>query len=351
MENRTWSRSMTDIVDRKSEHIEIVLTRDVAGIQGSNGFDAVTFEHVALPEMGLDAVDLTTVFLGRTMRAPFLISSMTGGPARAASINAALAEAAGHLGIAFAVGSQRVALEAAGDGGLDKRLRQRAGAVPILANIGAAQLKTWPGVEMARRAVEMIDADALVIHLNPLQEAVQAGGDRDWSGLIVRIGEVARGLGKPVIAKEVGCGISGPLAQRLIDAGVIVIDVAGAGGTSWAAVEAERATDATKREIALAFRHWGIPTARAIQDVRAQCPSSIVIASGGIKNGVDAAKAIRLGADIVGQAAGVLGAALDGPEAVIRHFEIMAAQLRIACFCTGSADLKALRSARVLGGG
>jgi isopentenyl-diphosphate Delta-isomerase len=339
---------MTDIIDRKSEHLKIVLAHDVAGRAEASGFGAITFQHLALPELNLDSIDLSRTFLARVIRAPFLISSMTGGPAKAASINASLAEAAGHLGIAFAVGSQRVALEAAGDGGLDKRLRQRAGPVPLLANIGAAQLKTWPGVEMARRAVEMIDADALIIHLNPLQEAVQTGGDRDWLGLLNRIGDVARGLGKPVVVKEVGCGISGELARRLIDLGVNAIDVAGAGGTSWAAVEAERATDPQNREIALAFRDWGIPTAQAIQDVRAHCPTSFVIASGGIKNGLDAAKAIRLGADIVGQAAGVLAAALAGPEAVIRHFEIMTAQLRIACFCTGSANLDALRSARLL---
>jgi isopentenyl-diphosphate Delta-isomerase len=338
---------MTNIVDRKSEHLEIVLTRNVAGAHGANGFNSVVFEHQALPELALDKIDISARFLGRDLRAPFLISSMTGGPAQAASINAALAEAAGHLQIAFAVGSQRVALEAAGDSGLDKRLRQRAGSVPILANIGAAQLKTWPGLDMARRAVEMIDADALIIHLNPLQEAVQAGGDRDWTELIGRIGEVARGLGCPVIAKEVGCGISGTIARRLIEAGVSVIDVAGAGGTSWAAVEAERAEDDMTREIAIAFRDWGIPTAQAVRDVRAQCPTTVLIASGGIRNGLDAAKAIRIGADIVGQAAGVLGSALDGPAAVVRHFEILAAQLRIACFCTGSADLKALRSARL----
>lgn len=339
---------MNDIIGRKSEHIDIVLNRDTGGRSDGAGFDAIAFEHVALPELNLDSIDVATVFLGRQMAAPLLISSMTGGPECAGAINAALAEAAGHLRIAFAVGSQRVALESAGHGGLDKRLRQRAGPVPILANFGAGQLKSWAGVDMARRAVEMIDADALIIHLNPLQEAVQVGGDRDWSDVLHKISAIARDLGCPVVVKEVGCGISGALARRLAGAGVSVIDVAGAGGTSWAAVEAERAPDAKTRAIAMAFRSWGIPTTRAIADARAACPDTTLIASGGIRNGIDAAKAIRLGADIVGQAAGVLGAALKGPDAVVEHFEVMIAQLRIACFCTGSANLKALRSARLM---
>ena len=338
---------MNDIAGRKSEHIDIVLNHDIGGRRERAGFDAIAFEHVALPELNLDTVDTATTFLGRAMAAPLLISSMTGGPERAGAINAALAEAAGHLRIAFAVGSQRVAIESAGASGLDKRLRQRAGPVPILANFGAAQLKSWPGVEMARRAIEMIDADALIIHLNPLQEAVQIGGDRDWTGLLEKIAAIARDLGKPVVVKEVGCGISAGLARQLADVGVAVIDVAGSGGTSWAAVEAERAPDAKTRAIAMAFRSWGIPTARALSDARAACPDTTLIASGGIRDGIDVAKAICLGADIVGQAAGVLGAALKGPDAVVDHFEVMIAQLRIACFCTGSANLKALRSARL----
>jgi isopentenyl-diphosphate Delta-isomerase len=339
---------MTDIAQRKSEHIDIVLEGRAAGLPEATGLGAIRFSHVALPEMDLDAVDVSTTFLGRHLHAPFLISSMTGGPARAAGINEALAEAAGHLRLALAVGSQRVALEHAGNAGFDRRLRQRAGDVPLLANFGAAQLKTWNGPDMAERALAMIDADALIIHLNPLQEAVQAGGDHDWSGLIGKIEAVARQISKPVIVKEVGNGISGLLAKRLIEAGVAAIDVAGSGGTSWAAVEGARAETAHLRAVAAAFHDWGIPTARAIADVRAACPSATVIASGGIKTGVDAAKAIRLGADLVGQAAGVLAAAIAGPEAVVAHFRVLTDQLRIACFCTGSANLVSLRQATLL---
>jgi isopentenyl-diphosphate Delta-isomerase len=339
---------MADIQQRKSEHLDIVLDGLAAGKPGCSGFDALRFQHCALPELHLDQVDVSTMFLGRRLKAPYLISSMTGGVARAESINMAIAEAAGALGIAFGVGSQRVALEAAGSAGFDRRLRQVAGAVPILANFGAAQLKTWDGVTMAERAIDMIDADALIVHLNPLQEAVQDGGDRDWRGLLTRIEAIARRLSKPVVVKEVGNGICGATARRLVDAGVAVIDVAGAGGTSWAAVEGARATDPAQKAIAAAFHDWGIPTAVAIADVRRTCPATPIIASGGIRDGVDAAKAIRLGADLVGQAAGVLAAAIAGPEAIVAHVDVLVAQLRIACFCTGSADLAGLKRAALL---
>ncbi len=341
-------KPMTDIARRKSEHIDIVLEGLAAGAPRSAGFDGMRFAHVALPELHLNDVDVAVKFLDKTLAAPYLISSMTGGPDRAEHINAALAEAAGELQIALAVGSQRVALEDAGHAGFDKRLRQRAGNIPLLANFGAAQLKTWHGPDMAERAMAMIDADALIIHLNPLQEAVQSGGDRDWAGLIAKIEQVARRISKPVVVKEVGNGISGVLAKRLVDAGVAVIDVAGAGGTSWAAVEGARAESAHMRAVAAVFHDWGIPTATAVSEVRAACPTIPLIASGGIKNGVDAAKAIRLGADLVGQAAGVLAAAIEGPEAVTAHFRILIDQLRITAFCTGSSDLAALKSARLL---
>jgi isopentenyl-diphosphate delta-isomerase len=282
------------------------------------------------------------------MKAPFLISSMTGGPEKAAMINENLARAAGHLGIAFAVGSQRVAVEGDGIAGFGPDLRQAMGDLPLLSNFGAAQLHAPDALGMARRVVEMIGADALIIHLNPLQEAVQHGGDRDWSGLLGRLEALAATIGVPVVVKEVGSGISGRLASRLYEAGVHIIDVAGAGGTSWAAVEAGRAPNARLRAVAETFREWGIPTARSVMDVRTACPDATVIASGGIRNGLDAAKAIRLGADLVGQAAGVLAAALSSPEAVIEHFEDRIAELRIACFCTASANLAALRQAPLL---
>jgi isopentenyl-diphosphate Delta-isomerase len=340
---------MADIGARKSEHLDIVLNADVAARTVQTGLESVCFEHVAAPELNLSDIDLSTTFLGRTLGAPFLISSMTGGPERANAINEALAETAGAHKIALAVGSQRIAVEGGEKGGFSKTLRARAGNIPILANLGAAQLRNADGIALALRAIEMIEADALIIHLNPLQEAVQAGGDRDWRGVLAGIEAAVKASPVPVIVKEVGCGISGALAQRLQDCGVDIIDVAGAGGTSWAAVEAQRAPTARDKAIASAFRDWGIPTATAIVEVRAACPSATIIASGGLKSGIDSAKAIRLGADLTGFAAGILSSALSGPDVLIAHFDILIEQLRIACFCTGSADLAALKTARLIG--
>lgn len=339
---------MADIVTRKDEHLNIVLSGAAAGKPGASGFDAVQFEHVALPEIDMDAIDLSTRFLGHELGAPLIISSMTGGVERAAQINTNLAEAARALNIAVAVGSQRVALETGQMAGFDRSLRDKAGAAPILANFGAAQLRVWDGPDAARRAVEMIDADALIIHLNPLQEALQPGGDRNWSGLLGQIEQIARTAEFPIVVKEVGAGISGVLARRLVDAGVAAVDVAGSGGTSWAAVEGARVEDPVARAIAAPFADWGIPTTYAIADARRLCPEAAIIASGGIRHGLDVARAIRLGADMAGTAAGVLNAALTSAEAVITHFQGIIGALRVACFCTGSRNLAELRRARLL---
>ena len=336
------------LVARKNDHLDIILNAHQARAIASTGFADYTFEHCALPELDLDAIDIGATLFGRTLQAPLLISSMTGGALRAQGINRHLAEAAQALGIALAVGSQRVALETGADHGLTSDLRRRAPDVPILANLGAAQMRDG-GVDLARRAVEMIDADALIVHFNPLQEAVQIGGDRDWRGILDAIERLAKHLHVPLVAKEVGAGLSPAVARRLVDAGVSVIDIAGAGGTSWAAVEGERARNAADRAVAMAFTGWGIPTARALVDVRRALPGTTLIASGGIRDGVDAAKAIALGADLVGQAASLLANAVMSTESVISHFEVVMRQLRIACFCTGSANLQALRSAPLHG--
>ncbi len=331
------------ILRRKEEHLDIILAgHGQAAIP--NGFEAIDFEHSALPELDYASIDLGSRFLGMTLRAPLLISAMTGGPARAERVNIHLAEAAQALGIALAVGSQRAALEA-GRQPEEPALRAYAPDVPIFANLGAAQLGLGYGVEEARRAIDLIGADALVIHLNPLQEAVQRHGDRDWRGLTARIADLARALERPLIVKETGAGISQQVATRLIDCGVAAIDVAGAGGTNWALVEGARGADPAHRQLAAAFAGWGIPTAESLRAVRAASPTLPIIASGGIRDGVEVAKAIRLGAGLVGQAAGVLGAAMISAEAVVAHLSLLIEQLRIACFCTGSADLTALAAA------
>lgn len=333
------------IARRKSEHIDVVLRGDVGAHTVTTGLEHIRFEHCALPELDLDDIDLSVSFVGRRMRAPLIVSAMTGGPRHAHRINRAIAEAAGRCGIGFSVGSQRIALEGEGGAGFGRDLRTLAGNVPILANFGAAQLAVWNGPEMAERAIEMIDADALVVHLNPLQEAVQAGGDRRWSGLLARIERIARAIARPVVVKEVGAGISGAVARQLWNAGVGIIDVAGAGGTSWAAVEGQRSRSPRTRAIAEAFRDWGISTADSIAAVRAACPSAVVIASGGVRDGIDVARAIRIGADLAGQAAAALPSAMTGADTLTDHLSGVIEQLRIACFCTGSADLAQLRQA------
>lgn len=339
---------MTDITTRKDQHLDVILAGKARhGL--ASGFGDVRFVHEALPDLDHGKIDLGVDFLGRRLKAPLLISSMTGGPSRAEAINARLAEAAQHLGIALAVGSQRAALEGGAAPGLDMALRLKAPDTPILANIGAAQLTRGFGVDEARRVLDMIAADALIVHLNPLQEACQPEGDRDWWGVGAALEALVKALDAPVIVKETGAGVSPATARRLLAMGVAGIDVAGAGGSNWATVEGERAEAAADKVHAAAFGDWGIPTARAIAEARAACPRALIIGSGGVADGVDAAKAIRLGADMVGQAAGVLTAATVSTEAVVEHFQTVIRQLKTVCFCTGSANLTALRKAPLQG--
>ena len=336
---------MARITDRKDQHLDVILAGKARHGRDS-GFADIHFVHEALPDLDHGKIDLGADFLGRRLKAPLLVSAMTGGPKRAEAINARLAEAAQHLGIALAVGSQRAALASEGPTpGLDMSLRLKAPDTPILANIGAAQLTRGFGVDEARRVLDMIAADALVVHLNPLQEACQPEGDRDWWGVGAALEALVKALDAPVVVKETGAGVSAATARRLADMGVAALDVAGAGGSNWATVEGERSTEPGDKAHAAAFADWGIPTARAIAEVRAACPKTLVIGSGGVSDGVDAAKAIRLGADMVGQAAGVLAAATVSTEAVVAHFQTVIRQMRTVCFCTGSPNLTALRKA------
>jgi isopentenyl-diphosphate Delta-isomerase len=339
--------SRDDLVRRKDEHIDHVIAGKGQSAAGS-GLDAVRFLHNALPELNHDAIDLSAELLGRSLRSPFLISSMTGGPSRAADINARLAETAQHLGIALAVGSQRVALESNADLGLGEELRRRAPDALILANLGAVQFVKGYGLDQARRAVEMIGADGLILHLNPLQEAVQPEGDRDWRGVEDAIATIADAFPGRLVVKETGAGLSGDVVRRLAALGVAALDVAGAGGTNWGLIEGAREVGGLAEAVARPFAAWGVPTARSLILAANAAPGLPLIGSGGIRDGLDAARAIRLGARVVGQAAGVLDAALLSTEAVVEHFEILGAQLRLACFCTASADLKALAQAPLL---
>jgi isopentenyl-diphosphate Delta-isomerase len=333
-----------DIEQRKKDHIDIILSGAAQHATG-NGFDSFEFEHCALPDIDFDAIDLSTVFLGKTLRLPYLASSMTGGPEQGGRINLAIAEAAQAMGFAMGVGSQRIALGGGKTSGLDKSIRRVAPDIALYANLGAVQFTQGMTVDDARRAVELIEADALILHLNPLQEALQPGGDRNWHGVEAAIEAVCRNVGVPVIAKEVGAGVSVPVAERLARCGIACIDVAGVGGSSWAAVEGRRSDSAQDQTTAEIFRNWGIPTAQALTGIAAALPDMPLIASGGIQHGLHGAKALRLGATVVGQAAALLQAATQGPEAVITTVEAFAKALRISCFCTNSIDLKTLRKA------
>lgn len=322
--------------DRKLEHIELSLDRRIQ--LDARYFDALAFEHDALPDVELEKIGLECSFLGKPLRAPLLVSCMTGGTGDAVSINRRLAEAAEHCGIALGVGSQRKAIERP-ETVSTFRVRHAAPTIPLIGNLGAVQLNYGFGVAECRRAVEMVEADGLALHLNPLQEAIQPEGQGDFRGLVAKIGHLVDELGVPVVVKEVGCGISGRTGRALYDAGVRHFDAAGLGGTSWARIEAARADD---REIGELFADWGIPTPVSIRQLAALADDVYVIGSGGVRSGVDCAKAIALGADLVGLAQPFLRAAVVSTRAVIEAIERTIRELRIAMFCAGAADLSAL---------
>ncbi len=327
---------------RKADHIRINLEEDVQFPRLTNGFGRYRLIHQALPEVNLEAVDTSVSLFGKALRLPFLISSMTGGTEAARVINRNLAEGAQARGIAMGLGSQRTGIEQPETAGTFV-VRDVAPDILLFANLGAIQLNYRYGVEQCRRAVEMIRADALILHLNPLQEAVQADGDWDWRGLLDKIGQVARTVGVPVVAKEVGWGISEAAARQLRDAGVAAIDVAGAGGTSWTEVEYHRATSDELRQLARAFADWGIPTAESLLMARRAAPDLPLIASGGMRTGIEAAKALALGATAVGIASSFLRAAALGAAEVVAVIDQLAAELRVAMFASGAASVAALR--------
>ncbi|MGA2286310.1 MAG: type 2 isopentenyl-diphosphate Delta-isomerase [Dehalococcoidia bacterium] len=327
---------------RKEEHLRIALNEDVAFRGLTTGFEEYYLLHQALPELDLRNVDLSTTFLGRSLRAPLVISPMVGGVEEAAHINRNLATAAQAAGIAMSVGSLRCAIE---DPTLAAtyRVRNVAPDVLLFANLGAVQLNRGYGPRECRAAMEMVQADALTLHLNPLQEALQSGGDTDFAGLTDRIAAVCEALDAPVFVKEVGWGISDATARRLIAAGVAGIDVAGAGGTCWSEVERLRANDEKQANVAGAFTGWGIPTAESIRLVRQVAPELPLIASGGIRTGVDVAKALALGADIAGIATPLLKAANESAERAREFIDEVVEGLRIAMFCAGIGSIDALK--------
>jgi isopentenyl-diphosphate delta-isomerase len=334
-------KKVAPIATRKSDHLRINLEQDVrSGL--TNGLEKIHFVHEALPEVDLEAVDCSLTIFGKNLTSPILISSMTGGTKQAEIINQRLAEAAQESKIAMGVGSQRAAL-------LDPVLiptytiiRDVAPDILLFANLGAIQLNNGYSIDECRRVVDMINADGLILHLNPLQEAVQAGGETNFSRLAIKIEEICNKLEKPVIVKEVGWGISERTAKILTNCGVAGIDVAGAGGTSWSQVEKYRAEDDFNRQLAAAFIGWGITTVDSIRNVKTVSPNMLVFASGGLKDGVDIAKCIALGASIGGLASQFLKTAVISSSKVVETIELYSKQIKITMFSTGSITLSML---------
>jgi isopentenyl-diphosphate Delta-isomerase len=343
MANRRVKNALTQTQKRKKEHLELCLDTASVSSPSRTGLEAYRFIHNALPELDIDEIDVGTTFLGKRLKAPILISSMTGGFDLARKVNRNLAAAAQILGLAMGVGSQRVAIEEPA-AATSFHVRDVAPDILLLSNLGAVQLNYGYGVEQCRRAVAMIGADGLILHLNVLQEAVQREGNRNFKGLTAKIAAVCRQLDVPVVAKEVGNGISVDVAKRLQRAGVKAIDIAGKGGTSWSAVEAQRAAKQGQRADT-AFADWGIPTEEALISVRKALPGIQLVASGGIRSGVDMAKSVALGADLAALGQPLLAAALESRDKVIEFLAGIIHELKVSMLCVGAKDLRALRQA------
>lgn len=332
-----------DINQRKTEHIRLCLTKNVEGQNITTGFEDIQFIHNALPEINFNMIDIHTSFLKKELLAPFLVSSMTGGSKLATTINQNLAIAAEEKGWALAIGSTRAMLES--DTYQESfLLREQAPTIPFIVNLGAVQLNYGYGAEEVQRIVDLTSADSIVLHLNSLQEAIQDGGDLNFDGLLPKIEQICHQLDIPIGVKEVGFGIDGSTAEKLYNSGISYIDVAGAGGTSWSQVEKLRTKDPLKRAAAESFNNWGIPTKDCIMSVRSKLPRVPLIASGGMKTGVDAAKAITIGADIVGYARQLLKAATESVEAVLEAMEQIELELKLVMFGIGARNLEELRN-------
>ena len=332
---------MTDIRQRKQDHIDLALQEAHQGQLGDQ-FDRLRFEPISVPELHLDQIDLRVEFLGRTCCAPIIIGAMTGGCDDGELINRHLAEAAEECQIPMAVGSQRAALELA----LPQHIRQSAPNAVLLGNLGGTQLAQG-GVDLAQAAVDSIDANALIIHLNPLQELAQPNGDQDWRGILRAIEACCLRLDVPLIVKEVGAGIGPTTAQRLIDVGVQWIEVAGRGGTNWASIEMARNPSTRDAQIMQPFADWGVHSIDLLPQLRALDADLKLIGSGGVRHGLDVARCLRLGAKMAALAQPFLAPAMQSSRAVCEKIDILKEQLRRTMLLTGSADLAALACAAI----
>jgi len=338
------------IGERKADHIEVCLKEDVQSKKVSTGFEEIHLVHRAIPEIEREEVDLSTTVFGYKFSAPVFVGAMTGGTAKAMKINAAIAKAVEKLGLGMGVGSQRIAIDNPKVAHSFSVVRDKAPTAFILANIGGPQLAGKYGVKEAKKAVEMVKANALAIHLNALQEAVQTEGDTNYSGLLQKIGEVAQALDVPVVVKETGAGICKEDAAMLAAEGVAGIDVSGVGGTSWAAVEYYRAKvrkDGFSQRLGENFWDWGIPTAASLVEA-VQTVDVPIIASGGIRNGMDVTKALALGASLASATYPFLGPATIGSEDVKKALQLMVGEVRNAMFLVGANSIQKLQKVPVV---
>ncbi|BEP18512.1 type 2 isopentenyl-diphosphate Delta-isomerase [Pyrofollis japonicus] len=337
---------------RKLDHIRIVLDNDVEHKSKSTLFEEVELLHNALPEIDMNDVRTDVQFLGYRLSAPLMITGMTGGHDVAAEINCAIAEAAEELGLAMGVGSQRAAIEHPELAYTFSIARKCGPHIPLIANIGAPQLAKGYSVSELRKAIEMIDADAIAIHLNAGQEAFQPEGDVNYQGVIEKLAEAVDSLGKPLIIKETGQGLNYDVVYSLRTIGIRFFDVSGAGGTSWIKVEMHRAQIKNERvlaEAASTFADWGVSTAQAVIEARWAAPDACIIASGGIRSGLDAAKAVAIGADIAGIALPVIRSySVGGSDAIKALIKRFITEIRAALFLTGSNNIASLRKKPVI---
>ncbi len=341
-----------DVVRRKDHHLDLCLERNVGSDGPATGLGGYTFEYDALPEIDLEAVDLSTTVLGKKLSAPLFIGAMTGGTDRAGLINHRLARAAARVGVAMALGSQR-AMIVRPELTPSFAVRDAAPDLPLLVgNVGAVQLNYGVDAAQIRRALDAVGADALNFHLNALQEAIQPEGDTRFAGLAAKMAAAIPQIGLPVLAKEVGAGISARAAEKLAALPLAGVETAGTGGTSWAKVESFRAPAASPQaEVGRRLAGFGIPTAASIPICRRAFGDRLVVASGGVRTGMDVAVAIALGADVAALAKPMLEAADESEEAAVHALETLIYELKVICFCTGARNLRELAARPLLAPG
>lgn len=341
------------IAKRKDHHLDLCLHADVGSHGPATGLGGWTLEYDALPEVDLDEVDLATTVLGKRLRAPIVIGAMTGGTERAGLVNRRLARAAARAGVGMALGSQRAMIQRP-ELASTFEVRDVAPDLPLLvANVGAVQLNYGVGAAEIRGAIQRVGADAINVHLNALQEAIQPEGDTRFKGLASRLEATLPELGVPALAKEVGAGISERAARKLARLPFAGIEVAGVGGTSWARVESHRApAGSVQAEIGERLAGFGVPTAASVQLCRAVLgPARTVIASGGVRHGMDVAVALALGADAAALAKPLLEAAHESEDAALRVLETLIHELRVIAFCCGARTTEELRRVRAIAPG